>query len=191
MDIKELAEKLGVSRTPVKDAINRLASEGLVELKPRRGTFVAELSARDVAETFEVRLALECLAAEIAIESITDDDILRFKEIMAAMEIPVTNERERAFHRRKNTDFHRLLVELSGNRKLLDIYDSIHVQVKFARIRYDAAVLAKHLEDEKEQHREIFTALQDRDSPRLIKLLKKHIRSGAQSVVEEINKAGR
>ncbi len=186
LNVKELADKLGVSRTPVKDAINRLAAEGLIELRPRSGTYVAELSSDDIIETFEVRLALECLAAEIAIERVTPDDILRFKELIAAMEIPVTNERERTFHSRKNTEFHSLIVELSGNRRLMEVYKSINAHVKFARIHYPADTLAHHMETEKKGHREILDALEAKDHDRLIRLLKDHIRRGAKNLVAEL-----
>src|SRR6266704_2236481 len=66
LKVDELAQKLGVSLTPVRSAIQQLANEGLVEIRPRSGTFVASLSPRDVEETFEIRCALECLAGEKA-----------------------------------------------------------------------------------------------------------------------------
>ncbi len=188
LNIKELADKLGTSRTPVKDAINRLASEGLIELRPRSGTFVAELSPDDITETFEVRLGLECLAAEIAIERATPETILKLKELVAAMEIPVTNQRERAYHEQKNTEFHSFIVEMSGNRKLIEVYRSINAHVKFARIHYPADTLAYHLEAEKRDHREILDALESKDEDRLVRLLKQHIRAGAQALVKELRR---
>ena len=70
LDVSELAEKLGVSLTPVRNAVHLLASEGLVEIRPRSGTFVTVVTAEDVRETFDIRCALECLAAERAIANI-------------------------------------------------------------------------------------------------------------------------
>src|SRR4051794_1765784 len=64
LNVDDLAEKLGVSLTPVRGAIQQLSTEGLIEIRPRSGTFVAQLTERDVEETYKIRCALECLAAE-------------------------------------------------------------------------------------------------------------------------------
>jgi DNA-binding transcriptional regulator YhcF (GntR family) len=77
LNVEELAQKLGVSLTPVRHAVQQLATEGLVEIKPRSGTFVTQLSAQNVEETLEIRRALECLAVETAIEKITREDLRR------------------------------------------------------------------------------------------------------------------
>src|SRR3982750_4983955 len=74
LNVEELAEKLGVSLTPVRGAIQQLATEGLVEIRPRSGTFVASLTVQDVDETFRIRCALECLAARDAIHQFSDRD---------------------------------------------------------------------------------------------------------------------
>ena len=116
LNVKDLAEKLGVSMTPVKEAISRLATEGLVEVRPRSGTFVTEVAPDDVIETFELRAALECLAAEKALERMTPDNVARLKELLTEMERPANTEKERAAHDRKNVEFHNLIIELSGNR---------------------------------------------------------------------------
>src|SRR5215207_8491481 len=68
LNVLELAEKLDVSQTPLKEAVNRLAAEGLIEIYPRIGTYVTDISPTVLAETFEIRTALECLAAEKALE---------------------------------------------------------------------------------------------------------------------------
>src|SRR5438128_2713360 len=67
LPIEEIANQLGVSLTPVRHAIQQLATEGLIEIRPRSGTFVASLDVQDIAETFDIRRALECLAAEGAV----------------------------------------------------------------------------------------------------------------------------
>src|SRR4051812_18159346 len=72
LDVQSLAKKFDVSQTPVKHALHMLATTGLVEIKPRSGTFVASLAAIDVAETFDIRRALECLAAETALKNVDD-----------------------------------------------------------------------------------------------------------------------
>ena len=111
------ADRLGTSRMPVRDAFLRLQSEGLIEIRPRSGTFVSEISPREVRETFEVRAALECLAVELAIGNLGADKINRLKELVNQMEAPVNDERGKALHEQKNEEFHSLIVfhESTGN----------------------------------------------------------------------------
>src|SRR5205814_445701 len=86
LQLHRVCERLAVSRMPVKEAIGRLVSDGLVEVQPRRGTYVARLDAREVAETFDVRGALEALGGELAAARVTDDDLARLRAQIAALE---------------------------------------------------------------------------------------------------------
>lgn len=190
LDIKDLTAKLGVSLTPVRDAINRLAAEGLVEIRPRSGTFVTDLSADEVAETFEVRMALECLAAEKMISRISTQHIEVFRELIADLEKPVTTERERIFHERKNVELHNLIVELSENRKLIDIYRGLNAHIKIARIHYSREGWTQRIEQEKAEHRTIFHAIEKRDHASLVQALRQHIRHASLGLVEDIKKSG-
>jgi DNA-binding GntR family transcriptional regulator len=190
LNVKDLAEKLGVSMTPVKEAINRLATEGLVEIRPRSGTFVTEVASDDVIETFELRAALECLAAEKALKRMTPDDVARLKELLAEMERPANTEKERAAHDRKNVEFHNLIIELSGNRKLVEIYRSLNAHIKIARIHYSRSGWAERLKTEQEEHRRIMRALETRNCEALVKALRQHIERGAQCLIEDLKKNG-
>jgi DNA-binding GntR family transcriptional regulator len=168
LDIKDLTTKLGVSLTPVRDAINRLAAEGLVEIRPRSGTFVTELSADEVADTFDVRMALECLAAEKMMSRNSTQHVGVFRELIADLEKPVTTERERIFHERKNVELHNLIVELSENRKLIDIYRGLNAHIKIARIHYSREGWTQRIEQEKAEHRTILDAIENRDLASLV-----------------------
>src|SRR6187399_361925 len=84
LSLHVLAAELGVSRSPVHHALTRLVSEGLLTVRPRRGYFVAPVTARAVAEGYEVRLALELLAAERAIPDLSGDQIARFVDVLEA-----------------------------------------------------------------------------------------------------------
>src|SRR5688572_17306652 len=111
LDVKAVATQLGVSPTPVKDAINRLAAEGLIDVRPRSGTFVAEISPQAVAETFEIRRALECLAAETLVPRLTPELIERFERLVDALELPVDDDDSRRLHDENNVELHLLIVE--------------------------------------------------------------------------------
>ena len=78
----QLAEELGVSRTPVREAIRKLELEGYVIMMPRRGTYVANLSIRDVNEVFEIRTSLDSLASGLAAERITDEELERLQRLL-------------------------------------------------------------------------------------------------------------
>src|SRR3954462_13536219 len=80
LNVDDLAGKLGVSLTPIRGAIQQLATEGLIEIRPRSGTFVAQLTERDVEETFKIRCALECLAAEEAIGRIGEPELTSLRQ---------------------------------------------------------------------------------------------------------------
>jgi DNA-binding GntR family transcriptional regulator len=190
LDIKDLTTKLGVSLTPVRDAINRLAAEGLIEIRPRSGTYVTDLSADEVADTFDVRMALECLAAEKMISRISSQHIEVFRELISDLEKPVANERERIFHERKNVELHSLIVELSGNRKLIEIYRGLNAHIKIARIHYSRKGWTQRIEQEKSEHRTILHAIEQRDLDSLVQALRQHIRHASVGLVEDIRKSG-
>src|SRR5215831_14781982 len=126
LNVDELAQKLGVSLTPVRSAIQQLANEGLVEIRPRSGTFVASLSPRDVEETFKIRCALECLAGEDAIHYMTPQQVRRMKELLRALRKPVRNETDRSAHETNNSELHQIIIQASGNQRLQEMYDALN-----------------------------------------------------------------
>jgi DNA-binding GntR family transcriptional regulator len=189
LDVRALADQLGVSATPVKDAVTRLAAEGLVEIRPRSGTFVAELAPDAVAETFEIRRALECLAAERLVEQLTPDLLARFEAIIDAMDRPVSNERDRAEHEQKNLELHALLVDASGNRRLAELYRSLNAHLTIARIHSRRRPQHERLEQERREHRAILKALTARDAAALVKALDRHIRRAGAALVGDLREA--
>jgi len=189
LDVRMLAGKLEVSLTPVKDAITRLAAEGLIELRPRSGTYVTRLSHQDIKDTLGVRRALECLAAETAMQNMTEDDLTKFKEFVKILERPVTNERERLQHERRNNEFHLRLVELSQNRKLIEIYQLLNAHIKMARVHYRSAAWQQRMSQELSEHRSILAALVKRDPIKLKRALNDHISRAAEALVRDLKKA--
>lgn len=189
LNVHDLAARLGVSLTPVKDAINRLAAEGLIEIKPRSGTFVTAISPEDVAETFEIRAALECLAAERMLERVTPEDIERFRKLAEDLEKPVTTEKQRTFHEAKNIEFHALIVELSGNRKLIEMYRNLNAHIQIARIHDSRREWTERMEQERKEHREIFHAIEARNRKRLVEALGGHIDRAAQALVGDLKRS--
>ncbi len=188
LNVEDLAQKLGVSLTPVRHAIQQLATEGLVEIKPRSGTFVTQLSAQNVKETFEIRLALECLAAETAVNNITNQDLQRLRELLKSLGKPVHSDRDRVAHGQDNSDFHWILIRASGNRRLAEMYETLNAHLKIARIHAPREDWLSRLDEEQQEHEEIVDALERKDAEATKRALTKHIRRAEEVLVAGIGK---
>ena len=127
MEIK-LADELGVSRTPIREAIRKLEQEGFVVMVPRRGTYVADISLKDIAQVFEIRGALEELAAGLAAERITNDELECLERIL--VEINEYMEHD-DFAKIVDADvrFHDVLYQASRNQRLVDILHNLREQM--------------------------------------------------------------
>src|SRR2546426_11188062 len=167
LNVEELAGKLGVSLTPVRSAIQQLATEGLVEIHPSSGTFVASLSAQDVEETFQIRCALECLAGEKAVGKISAQELKRLRELLRSLRKPVRNDEDRKAHERDNSELHRTIVQASGNRRLLEMYDALNAHIKIARIHSAEAGWPARMQEEQSEHEQIVAALEKRGGAEL------------------------
>ena len=130
----ELAETLGMSRTPVREAMLLLAAQGLVEVRPRRGMRVLSLSAHDMAEVYDILIELEGLAAERAAErDLSPDDLGALEHALTEMESALEAD-DRVRWAEHDQQFHDMLVSLSGNRRLVELVNSFNDQVRRARL---------------------------------------------------------
>lgn len=139
VSVPEIAAALGVSRTPVTDALKRLATEGLVEIIPRRGTFVTGLNASDVCELFDVRMLIEAYAVEGIVESGRAAEYLRaVSEPMARMRRAMVDDDYGDYEAFVAGDraMHMTMVEMTHNQRLLQIYTDLNVHIQVARAHY-------------------------------------------------------
>ena len=187
---EELAKSLGVSRTPIHNALVRLVTEGLVEMIPRKGTYVTEITARDIAETLDVRRALEVLACETAVEHVTPADLAEMRRLtqeMAGLVAHASDDTEAALeHETKNLEFHEKLVTLSQNRRLVELHGNLKIHVKIARTRVRAAGWKARLALERQEHEAIVDALEARDVERLKAAVDQHLRRSKDSLVHDV-----
>jgi DNA-binding GntR family transcriptional regulator len=167
-----LCEKLGVSRTPLREALKILAALGLVELLPNRGAAVVQLSAKDIAETFEVISHLESMAGELACARITDEEIAEIRALHFEM-LACHARRELPGYYRTNQLIHDFINRAARNEVLRQIYTTINSRVKALRYssnldreRWDAAV---------REHTLMIEALEARDGKRLASVLEGHV----------------
>ena len=131
---QELAEMLGMSRTPVREAMIRLAEDGMVEVRPRHGMRVLPVSADDMREIYEILTALESIAAElVARRGLSKAEMARIEEAVADMEAALARD-DRTAWATADERFHMLLVELSGNRRLSALVNTYYEQSHRARM---------------------------------------------------------
>jgi DNA-binding GntR family transcriptional regulator len=185
LNVHQLAGELGVSLTPVKDALTRLKAEALIQIRPRSGTFVTAVSPDDVAETFEIRCALECLAAEKALTRATLEDIAQLRALTGQIGA-VEGEEARLVHAARNIEFHKRIVTLSGSQRLIQMYEGLDAHIQIARIHLGHANWKTRLDDERDEHLAVVEALAGRDAPALIAALRHHILRAAESLVRDL-----
>lgn len=170
----QLAEKLGVSRTPVREAIRKLELEGLLEMIPRKGAYVADVSIKDVLNVLEVRASLEGLAASLAAERITEEEIEHLKQSAKEFE-EMNRANDRDGMVAKDTEFHSILLNASGNNKLLSIVEDLSDYVQRFRVIYFTEY--SDSKDIIEEHRKLLNAISERDGEKASQAAKDHIES--------------
>lgn len=190
LNVHDLAAQLGVSLTPVKDALTRLEAEALIEIRPRSGTFVSSMSPDDVAEAFDIRCALECLAAEKALARATSADIAHLRKLADVIAEPGDGDETRLRHEVRNMEFHKRIVILSGSKRLLQMYESLDAHIQIARIHRGHGDWKTRLSSERDEHLAIAEAFSAGEAAVLVGALRRHILRAAESLVADLRGAG-
>jgi DNA-binding GntR family transcriptional regulator len=168
----QLGQSLGVSRTPLREALKTLASEGLLELVPQRGAVVREFSLEDVAGILEVTKALEQLAGRLACERGTDAQIAEVRRLHDEM-MRYYARRERLAYYKLNHSIHAAVVAMAGNPTLSEMHATLQARSK--QIRYVGNSAAEKWAGAVSDHEEIMAALEKRDGDRLAAILGAHM----------------
>ncbi len=180
-----LAERLGTSRTPLREAIKFLASEGLVELLPNRGAVVAPLKPEKMKEVFVVLGALEALAGDLACRNASEADIAEIRALHFHM-LAHHAAGELAQYFKYNQQIHSRIMDCAGNATLAASYRSLNEHVK--RARYLANLSRERWDKAVQEHGEILDALTRRDGARLQALLRDHLANKLVLVMEALDK---
>ena len=184
---RELCERFGVSRTPLREALKVLASEGLVDLTPHRGARVTRLSGTDLRDAFEIVAALEALAGELACARIDQAGLDR----LAALQGEMSGHYRRgdlAAYFRCNQEIHETINRAAGNAQLTEMYDLLSRRVR--RARYLANHSPERWATALREHEAILDALQRRAGPECAALLRAHLEHKLYTVAEEFADAG-
>ena len=183
----QLAEELGVSRTPVREALRKLELEGFIVMVPRKGAYVADLSLKDIADVFEIRAALEGLAAGLAAERITDEELeYRERHLVEKGDAISQNDMERLVA--IDTDFHEAIYRASRNERLFVIINNLREQIQ--RFRATSLAYPGRMKQSLEEHRIIVEAIQSRDVQGARQAAQEHIENAENSMIESIKKDG-
>jgi len=180
---RALCERFQVSRTPLREALKVLASEGLVVLRPNRGATVAQLTLADLDEMFPVMGALEALAGELAAERITDRELAEIRALHYQMVLH-HERRELAPYFRLNQRIHELILAAAGNGTLNQMYRGLAGRIR--RARYVANMSPARWAQAVAEHEAILEALAARDGPSLSRILKDHLENKCETVKESL-----
>lgn len=175
VDEQTLADEYGISRTPLREALKVLASEGLVTLKPRRGCYVTEISERDLDEIFTVMALLEGQCAQTTAQKATDADLERLRGIHADLEKAAAAGDINGFFE-ANQAFHLALQEIADNRWLQHAIEDLRRVIKLSR--HHSLFSEGRLEQSLAEHRGILAALTARRADEVELLMRAHLNSG-------------
>jgi DNA-binding GntR family transcriptional regulator len=182
-----LGERLGVSRTPLREAFRLLAAEGLIELQPNRGAVVVELSLDDVRESFDVMGGLEALSGELACRNVTDAEIAEIKALTFEM-LACHARHDLPGYYRLNHAIHERINLAARNRLLTQVYRTLNLRIQNLRFR-------SNFDREKwnraaQEHSQMVEALEARDAPRLSALLREHLNRKCDAVLDALRAEG-
>jgi DNA-binding GntR family transcriptional regulator len=183
LSLHALADELGVSRSPVHHALTRLVSEGLLTVRPRRGYYVTPVTARAVAEGYDVRLALELLAAERTVGHLDRLRLDSFAQLLDATDAAISHEQWDA----ANAAFHEFQIDLAGNALLSRFYRELSVNLMMQVIR------GGHVEDHANlvtEHRGIVETFTAGDLSGAQSAIRQHIETGRRIALDAIERAG-
>jgi DNA-binding GntR family transcriptional regulator len=183
LSLHALADEIGVSRSPVHHALTRLVSEGLLTVQPRRGYYVTPVTVQAVAEGYDVRLALELLAAERAVGSLDESTLERFRDLLETTDAAISHEEWDA----ANQAFHEYQVDLAGNGLLSSVYREISVNLMMQVIRGGRLEGGEYLVTE---HAHIVEAFERGDLEAAREAIRAHVASGLRIALEALERAG-
>jgi DNA-binding GntR family transcriptional regulator len=188
LSLQELADDSGVSRSPVHFALTRLVSEGVLTVQPRRGYFVAPLTATDVSNAYGVRLGLELLAAEQTVAGVSSAQLAELRRLTEATLPPAGAFADRDVFYAANRALHEFQIDLAGNELMSSIYRSLSVNVMMARLLAGRpqASLQRVFDD----HLDLAAAFESRDLSRVQQAIRRHVETGRKIAFDALAEAG-
>lgn len=175
-----LCERLGISRTPLREALRMLGAEGLLRVEPNRGAMVASIDRSEIESTFEVLGALEGLAGELAASRITDAELAEIKALHFEMRAHHARG-DRSAYFTANQAIHARIAGAGGNAVLGETFERLNARVK--RVRYAANLSRQRWDKAVAEHEQMIAALEARDGAALRRILEAHLAGKRESVL--------
>lgn len=190
VNVEEISSELGVSRTPVLDAIKRLASEGLVEIKPRRGTYVKGISEQDLIEIFQMREVLELYAAKHIIAQEDNAAVIaQMQQALDEMRSEVaTAQTDYKAYTAADKAFHTTLIGACQNQRMITAYDNLNIHLHIMRGHLHKSLVPPKVVDA--EHSAMLLALKERDYPAAENTIKTHLQSAMKKMLDNIRDNG-
>ena len=185
----QLADEMGVSRTPVREAIRKLELEGLVVMVPRKGAYVAGVSMKDIHEVYEVRSALEMLAVTLAAERITEEELDALeRQVLRESEEEKADDGDLDSIIYIDSSFHDIIYQAAHNQRLVQFINILQEQLQ----RFRAASLSKpgRSKTALEEHKKIVEALSERNGDLASKLARDHIENAENAMIYQMEEKG-
>lgn len=182
LDIFELADQFNVSRTPIKEAFNRLHLEGLLVIKPRKGTYIAEIDLHKVLEVLDARLLFETWAAKIGVLNASEEEIRYLRTLCFEMDTLYKAEPfDFTSFNELDIQFHLQIVKMGQNQCILDLYKGLNAHRITERAYYEIA--CEKAKSGHHQHHEIVDAFEKRDEMVVLERITKHIQAGKEELM--------
>ncbi len=181
----QLAEELGISRTPLREAMRKLEMEGFIVMIPRKGTYVADISLKDITEIYEVRISLDMLAASLAAERISDEELEEMnRQLLLTASLSV--ETEMAEIVAADSVFHDVLYRATRNERLLGIISNLREQI--TNIRGRSMAQPGRMKDTLTEHRNLLDAIASRDPEAAAAAARVHIENAERTLIESLSR---
>ena len=179
----DLAERFGISRTPIREAFRQLESEGYLQVVPRKGAVVASLSERDIEEFYAIKIILEGFAARMAADKLTEKEIERLESINERLHKIASEGDVKTFFRVHN-EFHEVFIKAAGNEKLSEMINQL--VMKFKRLRLASLSQPGRMEVSIEDHSDMIQAFKDHDGNRADSLIRHAATIGAEVLIQSM-----
>lgn len=188
LDLEHISKHLGVSKTPIKEALSHLESEGLVRILPRSGTFVSNFTVNDIEDSFDVRRVLECYAVEIICLSASEEEINLLEIMVDKLGDLAKHPDIKAIYPdylKLDHEFHHKMVSLTKNKRLQEAHERENLHAQMARIRYRS--FERELNKSQNEHERIILALQQRDLRKAVFEINSHLLRAKQSLLGDMD----
>jgi DNA-binding GntR family transcriptional regulator len=175
----EISRTLGVSRGPIREALQRLCIEGLVRLVPNKGAYVISYSLKDTLDLYEIRENFEIIAVRLSIERADESDLCRISDQIKTIDQRIKNNGNTSFP--WDSDFHIKIAECTKNRYIVEHISKLNTQMHL--IRYKSAKREGRAERALREHTEIYKALCERNLKKMEQLMVDHIRASKDNLI--------